>query len=309
MDLAQRIQTHYFDNIAELPNDKQFHFATRIAAWYGNEQARNLLRQLRPEILPEHTSLTDVFEEIINREQSGRRNAHERRQPYFSAYPDLYGVHLALFRLRHMKVVYGIDARESFFALFSETQLRSLCDSLLADEDAMRNLSTFAINTLYLTRSTALPDYSLSAEQLFAIGTQGYDLTNTEDIQLQIYFYTHCIIGESNFYTQTIPPETLPIYTAMLEKLETVIESSFKQINLDNKLEFLVCARICNYSSRLADKIYKECEESISPEGTYLIDIHNTNIQQDRMSFDKSEHRNVLYIMSCSPYQPHPDQV
>lgn len=309
MDLAQRIQTHYFDNIAELPNDKQFHFATRMAAWYGDERARTLLRQLRPEILPENMSLTDVFEEIINREQSGRRNAHERRQPYFSAYPDLYGVHLALFRLRHMKVVYGVDARESFFTLFPETQLRELCDSLLADEDALRNLSTFAINTLYLTHSTALPSYSLPVEQLFAIGARGYDLTNTEDIQLLIYFYTHCIIGESNFYTQIIPPETLPTYTAMLEKLESVIESSFEQINLDNKLEFLVCARICNYSSGLAEKIYKECEESISPEGIFIIDVHNSNVQQDRMSFDKSEHRNVLYIMSCSPYQPQRCQV
>lgn len=309
MDLAQRIQTHYFDNIAELPNDKQFHFATRMAAWYGDERALTLLRQLRPEILPETMPLTEVFKEIINREQTGTRNAHERRQPYFTAYPDLYGVHLALFRLRHMKVVYGVDARESFFAIFPETQLRKLCDSLLTNEDAVRNLSTFAINTLYLTRSTALPGYSLSIEQLLEIGTRGYDLTNNEDIQLLIYFYTHCIIGESNFYTLPIPVETLPTYTTMLQKLESIIEQSYKQINLDNKLEFLVCARICNYSSGLAQRIYDECESSISPEGTFLIDVHNSNIQQDRMSFEKSEHRNVLYVMSTSPYTPHPHQV
>ena len=309
MDLAQRIQTHYFDNIAELPNDKQFHFATRMAAWFGDERAITLLRQLRPEIIPETLPMTVVFQEIINREQTGSRNAHEQRQPYFAAYPDLYGVHLALFRLRHMNIVYGLDARESFFAVYPESALRILCDNLLSDEDAMRVLSTFAVNTLYLTHSTAVPGYPLSIERLFDIGSRGYNVTKIDDIQLLIYFYTHCIIGESNFYTQTLPPETLPVYTAMLETLETIIETSYDQINLDNKLEFLVCARICNFTSRLASKIYEECEASISPEGTFIIDVHNGNIQQDRMNFEKSEHRNVLYIMSTSPYKPHPHQV
>lgn len=309
MDLAQRIQNYYSDNIADLPNDKQFHFATRMAAWQGDEKALELLRQLRPEIIPNDTSLSDEFTEIFNREQSGTRNAHERRQPYFTAYPKLYGVHLSLFRLRHTKVVYGVDARDAFFDAYNESSLRQLCDSLLADEDAMRVLSTFAVNTLYLTRGTALPNYTFSVQQLFEIGSRGYDLSKSDDIQLLIYFYTHCIIGESNFYTLSIPQETLPLYAQMLQTLESIIEKSFDQINLDNKLEFLVCARICNYPSKLAKRIYDECERSVSPNGTYIIDVHNGNIQQDRISFEKSEHRNVLYIMSCSPYQPHQHQV
>lgn len=309
MDLAQRIQTYYFDTITELPADKRFHFATRMAAWQGDEIALALLKQLRPEIIPDSMPLTDVFKEIINREQAGSRNAHARRQPYFAAYPDLYGVHLALFRLRHMNVVYGLDAREQFFEVYNETALQTLCDSLITNEDAMRVLSTFAVNTLYLTRGTALPTYSFSIEQLFAIGSRGYDISNTQDVQLLIYFYTHCIIGETNFYTLAIPAETLPLYTAMLRGLETIIEQSYEMINLDNKLEFLVCARICGFSSHLAERIYAECESSLSPDGTFIIDIHNNNIQKDRLSFEKSEHRNVLYIMSCSPYQPHPHQV
>lgn len=309
MDLAQNIQNYYFDHIAELPNDKQFHYATRIGAWFGDERAHALLHNLRKDIIPEGTSLQDVFSEILHRPQTGTRNAHARREPYFDRFPELYGVHLALFRLRHMNTVYGLDAREDFFAVYSEPSLRALCDRLMQDADAVRVLSTFAVNTLYLTHGSALKDNLFPRDELYAIGSRGYDLAKRDDIQLFIYLYTHCIIGESNFYAQPIHPDALPVYMTMLEKLETVIEGAYEQINLDNKLEFLVCARICDFRTNLSERIYAECEASISPEGMFIIDVHNKNIQQDRMSFEKSEHRNVLYLMSTASYSPQPHSV
>jgi hypothetical protein len=90
----------------------------------------------------------------------------------------------------------------------------------------------------------------------------------------------------------------------MLRRLETVIRKQFDMINLDNKLEFLVCCRILNYETDLFDRIYRECEGSISPHGTYLVDTLNSSKNTTKASLDGSEHRNVLFIMSTEPYSP-----
>ena len=141
--------------------------------------------------------------------------------------------------------------------------------------------------------------------RIYELTPGGYDRANKQDIQLLIYLYTHCIIGESNFYTRTVDPRSMNVFTIMLQELEAVISQQFESINLDNKLEFLVCCRICDYQTQLYERIMQECVASISEEGTFLVDRLNTNGQADRSSFEKSEHRNVLFIMSGSAYKPH----
>jgi hypothetical protein len=91
----------------------------------------------------------------------------------------------------------------------------------------------------------------------------------------------------------------------MLARLEQIITEYFPHISLDNKLEFLVCARICSYQTPLFERIYIECEASLSPEGIFLVDTLNDNRLAGTKTFAGSEHRNVLFIMSGSPYTPH----
>lgn len=305
MQLADTIYHYYLTNKNLMSEDKLFHFGTRMAAWRGEPEAYDLLRASRDYIAPPTLSTDEAVHRVFITEQTGRRNAHELRQPYFEKYPKLYGAHLALFRVRHLEAVYGIDARDALYTSISKEELIDLKRALLADDDAMRVLSTFAINFCYLLERVILKDETaLPLEYFYELGL-AYDTSDKEQLQLLIYLYTHCIIGESNFYTRTITSDALPVYQKMLDVLEPLIETNFNDINLDNKLEFLVCARICHWRSRLADQIYAECERSISPEGTFIIDVHNTNIQNDRNDFVKSEHRNVLFIMSTSPYEPH----
>lgn len=305
MNLANNVYTYYFNKRHLMSEDKLFHFATRTAAWLGEPQSYDLLRQSYDFIVQPDRDLHDVIADIVNSEQSGKRNAHELRQPYFAKYPQLYGAHLALFRVRHLEAVYNIDARPALFTAISEAELIALRDALLADDEAMRILSTFAINYCYLLeRVIRKDDESLPLQHFYDIGTL-YDTDNMQHLQLLIYLYTHCIIGESNFYTRRIAEDKLPVYHQMLAKLEEVIAQNFDKINLDNKLEFLVCARICGFDSELYDRIYAECEQSVSPEGTFVIDVYNENAQDDRNDFVRSEHRNVLFIMSTTPYTPH----
>lgn len=305
MTLAESVYHYYFTNRHLLSEDKRFHFATRTAAWTGAEESYELLREAKQYIAPGDTPLETLLRAIYEAPQTGRRNAHELRAPFFEKYPKLYGAHLTLFRVRHLKEVYGVDARQALFTVISKEELIELRDQLLADKEALKILSTFAINYCYLLNKVILEtDEPLPLQAFLDLGAD-YDTTSIQQIQLLIYFYTHCIIGESNFYVRRIPAELVALYQAMLQKIEPLIRDNFNKVNLDNKLEFLVCARICEYQTHLAEQIYAECEQSVSPEGTFVIDIHNENIQSDRNDFVTSEHRNVLFIMSTTPYRPH----
>ena len=102
MQLADQVYQYYFTNKLELSEDKLFHFATRTAAWLGREESYDLLRQSRDYIVQPSRPLNEVIASVYSTPQTGRRNAHELRQPFFEKYPKLYGAHLALFRVRHL---------------------------------------------------------------------------------------------------------------------------------------------------------------------------------------------------------------
>jgi len=90
----------------------------------------------------------------------------------------------------------------------------------------------------------------------------------------------------------------------MIHELEEVITDNYADINLDNKFEFLVCARILGYQPKLLERINDEAVGSVSAEGMFLIDRQNNNPQAKNTSFEKSEHRNILFLLSQTPYQP-----
>lgn len=302
MELAERVYQYYLDNQQSLSAGKLFHLGTRMAAWRGDKAAYDILRRSYDYIVQPSTPLEQVLWEIY---QSPNENTHELRRPFFDTYPHLYGAQLALFRTRHLASVYGIDAREALFQSISLDELSRLEDALLHDREAIRILSTFAVNFCYLLeRVVKENDSSLDVEDFYDIGLT-YDTDTPRELQLLIYLYTHCIIGESNFYTRVIPADKLALYRTMLVRLESLIEQHFTHINLDNKLEFLVCARICDFPSTLYDRVYEECSKSLSPEGTFLVDTVNQNGKAALNGFVRSEHRNVLFIMSSTAYAPH----
>lgn len=306
MHLDDKIYTYYYQNRNLLDDSRLFHFANRTAAWLGKPEAYEILRYCQDFIAPRDKSLDELIADIYNSQREERSGiTHQLRKPFFEKYPDLHGAQLALFRVRHLKEVYGIDARQALFASISEKRLIQLRDSLLADSEAMRTLSTAAINYCYLLERVVLEDDDSLPIKFFLDLGKAYDTSDRQQVKLLIYLYTHCIIGESKFYARTIPAKNLGIYKEMLSVIEALIADNFADVSLDNKLEYLVCARICGYDTHLANKIYDECQQSISPDGTYLVDTINNYHQETGRDIIRSEHRNILYVMSCSEYKPH----
>lgn len=300
----QDIKNYYYDRLPQLSVNHQFHFASRIASWSGEQRAKDILEALTDSFVIPPNDLTQkqYLAALIAAPQTGRRVAHELRIPYFEKYPELFGLERAIFRVRHLLTVYGIDIRNDFLLVYPKKRLQIMVNKLAGDDQGLRILSSFAVNTIIL--SEILFDVSVETatpEFWYTVGLT-YNLDQKESVQLLNYLYTHCIIAASNFYTRDVPQNGIKAYTAMIQRLEKVIDTGFGRISLDNKLEFLVAAKMIGLTSRLAGRIYAEASQSISEDGLYIIEKHNENLRLDRQTFEKAEHRNVLLIMSDSAY-------
>ena len=305
MSLAHEIEAYYLAHLDELTPDKRFHFASRLAAWDNDPAARELLAHFQPEYVKTSDEMLADIRELLEQPPAAKINALAERQPFFDAYPELRGRILAMFRVRHLRDIYGIDLTQEFFTLVSKDELHAMADRLEADKAAIKVLSTYAINYLFLVRRILYPQDGSDLTTLISTALElgrHYDARNPTDIQLLIYLYTHCIIGAVNFYHDEIVQSEREPYLTMLRQLETVIDQSFEAVNLDNKFEFLVCCRMLRYDTPLFIRIHDEAARSVSPNGNFVVDTWNHNAQSDKVSLSDSEHRNVLFIMSTRPY-------
>lgn len=299
------IVSEEYQSQIHLLGDKKFHFLSRLYLWSGNNFFKDKLNELQAQYSGNSEEgyrkrLKEIFTRIP--EHGNRMVAKEARQAYFKKYPRLEPFLGLLFKNLFVREIYGTDLHIYIRELVSDEDLLDLKYALENDEEAMRILSTHAINYLYM-----LDDYlgteksKTDPEKYLRIGTSYPD----ESFELQIYFLTHCIIGASGFYSTAIKKDNLDIYILMLGHIEEIIRNHFKIISLDNKFEFLVCAKICGYKFGLEKNILLEAGRSLAPDGNFLIDIHNTKASPDeRNDFVGSEHRNVLYIMSQTPFHP-----
>lgn len=300
MQLSNLIREYYFTHYDELTAEKKFHFSSRLYAFEGDSRAKESLQNLKLEFL--NQDHTKELRSLLLKTAGSHINAFEKREPYFKKYPTLYGIELGLFYVRHALFVYGIDLRPQFSALVSSRELKKLIDTVLGDAAAISALSTYIVNVAYLC--SHLFDIQIERAKLTKLD-KSQTFATPDDIKLFIYLYTHCIIGATNFYVQAAPDTDHDLYLQLLHNLEECIGQYFEQISLDNKLEFLVCCRICDYTSPLEKRIREECDTSLSNKGDFLIDTHNSYAGKTKQDVAGSEHRNVLFIMSSVAFKPH----
>jgi hypothetical protein len=302
--LAQDVLTYYFTHAGELSREKQFHLGNRLSTWCNDARANSLLASCRDWYVPSPITDETLQQSLAAAAQqaiAGMQHivAFELRKPFFDRYPALITLEAELFHVRHMRELFDVDATAAFAARHPAAELQQLERGLLADPEALRALSTWAINFIYLYRRNFLHDeQGIDASALYEIGEQS-NISEPEQLRLLIYLYTHCVIAESNFYARPLPTANLPVYTKMLARLETLLGGRLEETSLDTKLEFLVCCRLAGYQTKLNDAIYAECRESISPGGTFLVDTHNIFAgNAHKQMFEASEHRNVLFALS-----------
>jgi hypothetical protein len=297
MNTAASIQLYYQDNFDLLPLDKQFHFAYRLLAWNNDDWSKTILKNIKDDFLS--SRLTDFLHSKLPQNQLS-----PLRHYYFDKYPRVFAIDLILHQIRHTRVVYNVDISEELWKVIEREDLKLLITEVMLDDMAVKYLSTFAITPAYVASRLLYSDTRLiDLTHILEIG-ETYDLSNSLEIRLLIYLFTHCIIYESDLYALQLPEEKLSLFITMLKKLDDVISKKYADISIDNKLEFLVCAKMCSFLSANTDRIYDECLRSTKGhEEVFLIDRFNTSSGHTATDFIGSEHRNILYIMAQSDYQ------
>ena len=307
--MFEKINTYYLSEWDTLPFDKQFHFASRKWLWSQDPAMAQKLEESKLEFC-RSGSLEDiqaVLAEILAAQspEFGSKNATAERAPYFAKYPLLRQLLPLLFRLLFIETVYGIDGRAALPKVIDLSGAPKLADDLMQDDRALAILSTHACNFLYLWHRFYLKqEDGFEVSKLLEVGQNAYDLNDKTELQLYIYLYTHCIIGESLFYKRQLPAVNLPIYQQMSSELSKVLTERFEDVNLDNKYETLVTQLICGQTPELLEQVDQEALQSYANDGDFVVDRHNNNAQTDNITLDKSEHRNVLLLLAHLPFTP-----
>lgn len=300
MKLADNIRRYFFANFDKLPQNRQFHFASRLAAWEGSKEATDKLRELKPLILP--TDADQMFKDLLNY-PLGPIYADQYRRKYFQKYPKLHGINMCLFQIRHLKEIYGLDLRHHFLNFVNHEELAQSANDILHDTPALKFLSSFAVNHIYLLQKLYGISTDLDPELFFKMHSK-YDKANPAQFNLLVYLLTHCVIAESNYYSEGLPANKLEAYLQMMELLDRLVAGR-SDVKLDALLEYLVASRICGRVAPAQRRVHAQLSNQLSDDGTYIIDLQNYSSGIDINSLNVSEHRNALYIMSTSSFRPH----
>lgn len=287
--LHQKILETYLKNSQLLKLGKRFHFYSRMFLWTNSAPYKAALDSLETFF---NEDLKVSIEKAKNPSIRYPKKFQELRKESIEKYFWITSYTALLFKWLFFRTIYKKDIKNEVLSVASEDTLLTLAEDILNDPTALARLSTISVNFLYLVRGVTqqnifnphrllekvLPEYS---------DTQLYS-------ELSLYFFTHCVIGESEFYLHPIQ-RNLDVYTNMLKKSEGIIMQHFDSVSIDNKVEFLVASKLCNRDSALFERIQEECKQNFSPELGYITEPRKLAQDQD---IDSSEHRNALCIMS-----------
>lgn len=289
----------------------EFHFASRLWLWSRDEWARGILDdRLDYYIGTTPERIGETIKNMIDRAANNAVSVNETkkyRRKYFERYPKLSLYNALLFKVVFCDSIYNIDIRPYVNKYVSDKDFLDTFNQLIDDHDAIRVLSTHAVNYFYLLKNYFKSKVSLSSAvlvdpwELLDI-SRDYDglvergeLKDFEALKLRIYMLTHAILGESRFYQNSVLHRG---FREIVKELEDLIYGHYHEITLDNKCEFLVCAKICNFRSKLRPIIMGEAGNSFSWAGNFIIDTHNNRGGAAAHSLRTAEHRNVLYLMA-----------
>lgn len=309
--MAKFVKTNFDNNLKYLPGNS-FHYLSRMFLWTKEEKYKLLLDEQKASYIGDTADETkEKVSKIFQRTKSDKpkvlKNAKKiAREEFYLKYPERDKYLRFLYKYLFSKNIYGYDISNIASDLFSEEDLVQLYRKLYADKDAIAVLSTHAINFFYLTKiylGEKFHSYNLELNpEIFLDIFKNSEKYNNEDLfGLKIYLITHCVIAESQFYYKKV---TADIYKTMLAELSDFLIKNYFRTSLDNKFEYLVCCRLCDYKNELLENIiYQEAMHSTESHDVYISDIFNASGENKYKTMSSAEHRNVLFIMSRSDYQ------
>jgi RimK family alpha-L-glutamate ligase len=305
---TEELVQNYYDESFEHLDDKRFHYASRMYLFFKDNKYNLFLLNLQANYIGENQDQLDIIIKNIlenNKNNSEFQNQNLIRNSVMQYYPNLSKYNVILFRFLFALKIYNKDISPDILKYIDIDTLTEYYQQLYSNHEHLCKLSTPAINYLYnvnfflnYLKSDNIPE--LIPNYFLDIATKEYsnNIELKDQFGIQLYYYTHLIIGASRFYSEKIINHK-DDYIKMIKICERIIQKNYFEINIDNKVEFLVCAKLLNYQTALFEIIYSECKNSLSDVGNYLIDRNNKLAKSNsKNNLIQSEHRNVLFIMA-----------
>lgn len=305
---ADLVEEYYKRNI-NYSAEATFHFASRLWLWTGDNWARQSLDEAQQSYIgTNEAEITATIDKIVadfSVNGFSLSNSKTFRRQYFEKYPKLALYNKLFFKMLFADSIYGLDIRPQLRKHMNDDELIAIFEQIKNDHDAIRVLSTHAINFLYLLRyyfrddKTQLDKCAIDPAKFIEI-SRGYDsqiergeLDEYTAQKMRIYLLTHAIIGESQFYQREVAG-----YEELVREIERAIANDFTGTSLDNKNEFLVCAKICNQKTYLESIILDESANSLSWAGNFIVESCDWGSKSILHSLSQAEHRNVLFVLA-----------
>lgn len=300
--IADNIEHYYFYQLDHLQESKKAHWLLRHYLWFQDDLSQTLLRARKDHyIFPSQKATIESYQKILSSSPEKTVKTHvslrrkKRAKLLASDYPRLAKITTMLFKALFAYTIYDTDHRDLLPRIIPKEEILALRKKLLENPDHIRSLSTPAINFLYITEWA----YGCKREHPKTYLEIGQNYTEKDFVLNTLYLLTHCIIGESRFYSRKIRYNK-SVYVKMLVEIDRLLQQHFKELPLDIKTESLLCARLLAKPLEAEKRIQYEISRSMKQK-PYLIDRFNFFRKKSSRQLSASEHRNVLYVMAMNP--------
>ncbi len=301
---ASKIEA-YFQEHSHLLGETYSHFLNRLYVWTHKDKYKRLLIQNRIDekftsVKHFNRAITQILHQTIQYDMSDPLQA-----VFYKKYPTVPFISRTLSLTHFGYTVFDKDFKSEVYNTYSDEQLRTLCEKILNDPDALYVFTSKSGTTNILFNYYHFMKNTPHAFDPIILGEKALESlseTTPQKLRSVAYFITHMIIGESQFYSKPLSAESISRYIPLFKKLEDLIATHFFSYTLDIKLEFLVCSRLLGYSTYLEKMIYSEALNSMSPYGDFIVDTYNVNEKTQKKDIKSAEHRNILFILSTLPY-------
>jgi glutathione synthase/RimK-type ligase-like ATP-grasp enzyme len=304
-ELFEAVCSHFLDNLQYLSIGSQFHFLSRLYLWSGETHYLKKLEEIRDEWWSAMESIVSRITNIYAGTYVQHTPAKSYRATAYLKHPHLDVYNSFFFKCLFDQSIFNGRHFEELSASVKRGHVRDTFHRLISDPESVFTLSTPAINFIYFCARFYPEDCPPVDPATILAWGDTYSLAKSDaDCDARIYFYTHAIIGASEFYSKRIPEKDRAVYVEMVRRVERTISDKYAHASIDHKAEFIVCCRLLDYVSPLEPIIFSEILASRSSRGIYFQNtLNKAKYNLARRSMHALEHSNILSLLAFMKFR------
>ncbi|MEP7103538.1 MAG: hypothetical protein ABI721_02410 [Candidatus Dojkabacteria bacterium] len=295
--IAKNIEDFYLTNLNLLKPEKRFHLLSRLYLSTRNSKYKKLLNLYKSDLIP--TNLEEFLKELLNNNYIDRHLLVEgKRSQYLQEYPEISKYNKVFFLNFFLKQIYGIKIARIINKDLNKIQVLAYFNKLILDPDALRILSSVAVNFLFqANRYLKLNKEKKLLNIIFRI-VKNIDFNRMDDIEKKqlAYMVTHTIINISDMYSN-LAINNPDMCEGLLLHLEEKMMPSIDSFTVDVLIELLVCWKLLDRKSKYEKILLEIVLNAYKSETHYLVESKYEITHAVMNDLNGSEHRNILFIL------------